>query len=220
MRNGKNPNPFGKKRPRRQFVRYCLGGTVLLPSVSVNMSPSLFEVIDGRKSTRTFRALSLEEISNVLWYSAKVNAVKVINGEIFSHRPTPSAGAIHPIDVLISLQSENARCLYYYDPFQHCLRLLELNISELASFIKHVNNCLNLGAGTLIWFLGDQRRTGAFYANPSSLIWRDAGALILGFQLAATALNIGSCAIGTLARPYIDNLFGKKATSAGGLILG
>ena len=73
----------------------------------------------------------------------------------------------------------------------------------------------------LVWFVAHVKRTQAAYINPESLVWKDAGALIMMFQLVATAFDIKSCPVGTLGEPIPSEMFGgAKIISAGECLSG
>jgi SagB-type dehydrogenase family enzyme len=220
---GKNPRPRKKSQSSKNYSYFFDENIVILPQPGDKVVVSFFDVINARKSERFFSELSLYQISNLLWYSAKVkDAFAVENGNILTHRNSPSAGAIHPIDILVSLSSPlKERVLYYYNPFEHKLIKLKFNPLLLHKFFVHVSSNLKLDNGMLVWFVAHIKRTQAAYINPESLVWKDAGALIMMFQLVATAFDIKSCPVGTLGEPILSEMFGgAKLISAGGMLVG
>ncbi|RZL06161.1 MAG: hypothetical protein EOO89_24765, partial [Pedobacter sp.] len=179
------------------------------------------ELISARKSGRSFLHLELEQLADLLWYSAKsIETFCNDKGYVTSHRSSPSAGARHPIDLLIHRPQVGG--LEYYNPFEHSLCALGLEEEIVLQFIGHIQVSMPDQSGTLIWFLAHPNRTTAKYENADSLIWRDAGALIQSIQLTAAAMGLGSCAIGTLGEPFLSMMFDQNATilSAGGIIVG
>lgn len=223
MPAGKNPEPRKRLKKIVAFT-YPVEEYIPLPKIRYSLKPTFLQIINNRKSERKFAKLTLKQISNLLWHSSKVKTVSVTNeNQILTHRNVPSAGAIHPIDIFISLPEEfEKRILYYYDPFTHKLAKVKLSKAALLLFFQNVNNNLDIKDATLIWFAANINRTESKYKNPESLIWRDAGALVMLFQLVATALKIKSCPIGTLANPFFSDLFPKNNNiiSAGGLLFG
>ncbi|WEK34733.1 MAG: nitroreductase family protein [Candidatus Pseudobacter hemicellulosilyticus] len=221
MPAGKNPNPR-KKIQNTPTFHYKIGEYILLPEILDTNQILFFTVLKRRRSTRSFGKLSLNELSTLLWHSAKVQKLFVSeNGAILSHRPAPSAGGIHPIDVFVSLPTLiNERKLLLYDPIGHRLGRLIINPVDESSFFEEVNNCLQMDNGTLIWFGAYMASTALKYHNPESLVWRDAGALLMTFQLVATALGIASCPVGTLGEPFFFNSLDKMVLSSGGVLVG
>lgn len=178
-----------------------------------------------RKSSRIFRPITLAELGSVLWYSAKVKSTFLQkNGYILTHRGTPSAGARHPIDIII-LNSNflESNYFYYYNPFEHSLNKLNSSGSDIATLFKtHINEIVQINNATIIWFVAHVNRTAAKYENAQSLIWRDAGALINNIQMTCTAIGLNSCSIGSLGEPFISNFFHDEpdVVGAGGLLIG
>jgi SagB-type dehydrogenase family enzyme len=144
------------------------------------------------------------------------------DGYISSHRPAPSAGARHPIDLIISLPNNFENDLYYYNAFDHTLNKLEVEKILVSSFMNHINDIISIDDGTIIWFVAHPERTESKYENAQSLIWRDAGALIYCLQLTCTAFKINSCPIGSLGEPFISKMFEERGQviGVGGLLLG
>lgn len=219
---GKNPKPRLRIK-KITFFQYKIDNYISLPKPSRVSNSRFLNVLLARNSQKKFNKLSLNKISSLLWYSAKVKKVILANDSlILTHRGAPSAGGIHPIDIFISLPAISNRVLYYYDPYLHKLGKIDVNQSELVSFFDMVSKNLNFRNATIIWFGADMQRTEQKYQNSNSLVWRDAGALIMLFQLVATAFKIKCCPIGTLGEPYFSSLFKhhKKFVSAGGLMIG
>lgn len=200
---------------------YPISYTKRLPRLSHHYLSDFFELTRLRTSEKNLKDLSASQLSDLLWYAAKViNTHYQENGYILSHRPSPSAGARHPIDLLIITPSENS-VFQYYNPFDHSLNSLKLDETLFAEFFAHINSNITIGKGTVIWLIAHVNRTSAKYDNPVSLVWRDAGALLQILQMTATAMGLGSCPFGTLADPFIDKLFTDATIiSCGGIIIG
>lgn len=221
MQVGKNPEPRKKYRKIKSF-HYEFEECIYLPQIHKIKPIDFFEVLNKRKSERIFKKIFLHQLSGLLWYAAKAKKIFLSEyGTILSHRAAPSAGAIHPIDIFISLpETIENRKLYYYDPYTHKLGKLVFKTRSLHSFFKNINDCLVADQATIIWFAAHLARTSVKYKNSESLVWRDAGSLIATIQLVATALRMKSCPVGTLGEPFFSNAFNNNLFSAGGILLG
>ncbi|HEX8377687.1 MAG TPA: nitroreductase family protein [Pedobacter sp.] len=178
-------------------------------------------VISVRKSTRLFRQLKLAQIGDILSYVAKVqDTYQQDNGYILTHRATASAGARHPVDIIINTPVLSKGDFYYYNPFEHSLN--NLKEFEGSNLTRHVNNIVDTTNATIIWFVAHKYRTQAKYSNADSLVWRDAGALINGIQMVCGAMGLNSCPIGSLGEPFISDYFNNQEgiVGAGGLLIG
>jgi SagB-type dehydrogenase family enzyme len=214
-------NPLPKKSEDMvETFNYPVSATILFGKPAEHHM-DYFELTRLRKSVRDLSALSIKQLGDLLWFAAKIIHTHVqTNGYILTSRPSPSAGARHPVDLLIITPSQS-NVVSYYNPFEHSLNELKLDEGLTSPFIDHINESLPIGDATIIWLIAHSDRTAAKYTNPESLIWRDAGALLQSIQMTCTALGIGSCPIGSLAEPFISQLFNPVTIiSAGGIIIG
>lgn len=216
-----NPAPRKKEKSTKEFA-YPISEQIVLPKPVASLPVKSFvDVINGRKSTKIFRELNLSEISNILWISAKVKALSVQdNGYILTYRSAPSAGARHPIDIVLQFEKNNE--LFYYNPFDHSINKLRINFRIANALNIHTRKILNTKLGMMVWFIAHEGRTAAKYINHKSLVWRDAGACIYCFQLTCAALGVNSCPVGTLGEPYLSKAFQKfgKVYGVGGIMIG
>ena len=216
----RNPAPKLTENAVAAF-NYPIGGIIPLAEPSHDYNFNFFDLSRLRRSNKNLSALAGRQLDELLWFAAKVSQVHFQpNGYTLTHRPSASAGARHPIDLLVVKPSQ-PNLLNYYNPFEHTLNTLKLDETMAGNFISHVNENIVIGDATLIWFVAHPERTAAKYDNSQSLIWRDAGALLHCIQSTCAAMGLGSCPVGTLAEPYISQLFKNAAIlSAGGIIVG
>jgi SagB-type dehydrogenase family enzyme len=223
MLDGNNPEPRKSIRPA-QPLYYPVGNLIPLPKANTPSNRIFIEVLGNRISERVFQKMSIQDLSNLLWYAAKIKSVSITTkNQIITHRPSPSAGSLHPIDIFLSLpQTIKKRQLYYYDPFIHKIGRLVVDKHILFDFLSTINDCLESTNATVIWFVGVPQIVSSKYKNHASLLWRDAGSLLMTVHLTAYALGLKSCAVGTLGQPFLSRLFEKnyKIISAGGLLVG
>ena len=216
-----NPTPR-KSSKQADLFRYPIVDKKLIlrrPGENEHIS-NFFETLAQRKSITKLGALNSHDLDYLLWYACRVKDIAVDNGYILSHRPSPSAGAIHPIDILVHHPANDF--LYYYSPLDHSLYQLDFEKERTDSFLSHISVAFPSRQATLLWFVAHSYRTEKYYGDHESLIWRDSGALVQTLQLTATALGLGSCPVGTLAEPYVTHLHGnfKSISSGGGIIVG
>ena len=164
-----NPTPKEEEEIVPEF-KYPITEILILPRPEFDEVNNFWNVLKDRKSSRHFKQISLNEISKVLWASAKVNELIVQdNGYILSHRASPSAGARHPIDIIILSPCLNgASSFYYYNPFEHSLNKLNLDDFILHQFKNHLNSIMELQESTIFWFLGHPTRTESKYQDSIS----------------------------------------------------
>lgn len=178
----------------------------------------LEKIVSARRTRRTFGSLSREQLAFFLWLSCRtLTRGNDCIGFPITQRPAPSAGAIHPIHLLLS---ENEKWLRY-DSDRHGLLLLEKAGSVLAELRQAVTQVVEPEAGTVLLFVAEPGKTYAKYKCGDSLIWRDAGVLIGHMALVAEALNLNFCPLGITGEPWISKLADQhQLVGVGAALLG
>ena len=160
--------------------------------------PRLFsDVAEERRSVREMSRLRLKDVVNTIAYICLPRFRKRGDATVRSKRLAMSAGALHPISVVLVHPGQLIRA-FVYEPLTHSLNMLRANVTDLNMLVDQARLILPDSDGTLIAFLADPSKTDACYENGSSLLWRDAGALIQSTALAAAAFGQAFCPLGVL----------------------
>ena len=181
------------------------------------LSPSaeFFAALIGERQTRyEFGALSMQTLGTLLLLTCRVKSVGGSPmGFPLSKRPAPSAGAIHPIHVVVHLP--DSPVLYRYDPYAHVLCELTCGVEtrELRRAMSEVVDC---GRGVLLMFVAEFGLTEAKYENAGSLVWRDAGVLQGYFSMAAEALSLRFVPLGVTGEPWASAIVGRPGLAGVG----
>jgi SagB-type dehydrogenase family enzyme len=202
-----------------EFQYHFAGAKLYLPRPTISMGRSFIEVLEGRRSRRLFGRLSAQRLSLLLWYAARTRAShQESSGFLWQHRPAPSAGGRHPVDILVAGQRETA----LYDPISHSLHPLHNGDLIADGLVSLTNEVVPVQQATILWFVAQPARTASKYANAESLIWRDAGALLTVISLVAEALDLNCCAIGATGDPWLSGAleFGEDLHGLGGCLVG
>lgn len=157
--------------------------------------------LEARRSHRVMSRAPLREVVNAIAFGVRPR--ERIEGDALgrSLRPSPSAGAIHPIDVLLVHGSSR---VFRYAPLAHQLQMLCITRREyLEAFLEDCRQVLPDAAGTAIVLVGEMNRVAAAYTRPESLLWRDAGVLLQTLALVATAYRLAFCPLGILGTPVV-----------------
>ena len=165
---------------------------------------SFTATLEARRSQRTMSRAALREIVNAIAFGVRPR--EEVEGDRFGRtlRPSPSAGAIHPIDVLLV---HGPTRVFRYAPLTHQLQALHVLARErLEAFISDCREILPEASGTGIVLVGDINRVAALYERPESLLWRDAGVLLQTLALVATAYRLAFCPLGILGTPVVRAL--------------
>ncbi len=217
-----DPTPRKKLNSFEPFI-YPIGNTIKLSS-STNSIPrelNFLDVMYTRRSKKVHEIPTLEEISEVLYHSCRIMEIDTDeSGIILTKRMTPSGGSRHPIDLLISFPERN-RAISLYNPLSHSLSSLKVETNNKNSFLDKVCDNLDISNSCLVWFSIQIEKCSSKYINPSSIYWKDLGALLYCIQLFANYFGLKSCPLGTLALSEFNTLFNtSKLTSGGGIIIG
>lgn len=185
--------------------------------------PSLFtDVFEARRSDREMSRAPLREIINVVAFGTRPRFVLANDTLKRTRRPTPSAGAIHPVDVVL-IDWRVAPRVMRYDSFSHQLELLEAVESpkDLTNLVHATEQILPRARATAIVLLCDTTRVAAAYDNSDTLFWRDAGALLQTLFLTATAFRLAFCPLGILGHEVVRALgLEHRFTAAGVALIG
>lgn len=156
---------------------------------------SFCDVVNGRRSQRIFGTLDSSDLSTLLWLSERViDRQASAFGRDLTLRPAPSAGALHPIHLLMCTAQN--RCWQRYDPFTHALVEVPKGVIAVEAAVHAVQPALAVDRGTLIWLAAESSLTAAKYENSESLVWRDAGALLSQLGLVSSLLGLNFCSLG------------------------
>lgn len=179
-----------------------------------------FEVVESRITRREFSLLDDASLSSLLWHSCRTKEqVRSNYGFALEHRPVQSAGAIHPIHLLIG--SRESGTLARYDPVGHMLETLDSASVAFMHLWNEAQEVLDASEATIVIFAAEPRKTAAKYANPSSLVWRDAGVLLGHLALVSEALNINFVPLGITGDRWIKLLdYGQPLVGVGVALIG
>lgn len=212
-------------RPR---VKPSPAGTLNVPAIGVVRlaRPSLdlrgqpfFDVLNSRVTRYGSNKVALGELSELLWHSARQRPAAEAGSRARDHRAYPSAGGIHPVEILVQDIAGQPTYLYRYEPRNHSLIILKNPASLCESLQIEASSCLATRPATLIWLVVVPDRTAAKYENASSLVLRDVGLVLGTIGLTATAMGLWPVPLGVTGEPFVsrDLKWSLPAFGAGGL---
>jgi SagB-type dehydrogenase family enzyme len=191
-------------RPRQQRssiprVTWQTRGRIGLPAPTSPPSIGLAEALDFRTSTRVLGRPSFAQVGALLWLAARTKYL----GDGWSLRPAPSAGGLHPTELLLFM-ARGASVIYRYDPDLHALEGLPTPVAKQARF--EVLELLPAWKGAAIVLVSDAALTFAKYTNAESLVWRDAGSFLTALHLAAVGVDLAFTQLGILGEVLLPAL--------------
>jgi len=180
-----------------------------LPSPVISVDPGIWEVFGKRRSFRDYRqeSLSLKELANLLWAAQGVTS----QAPAPWFRTAPSAGALHPIDTyLVINRVEDLEAGVY-----------RLNVADFALEPKKAGDfsmriaeaALNQdmarkAAVVFVWVAVIQRSRQKYRQRAYRYIYLDSGHIAQNLYLAATAMNLGCCAIAAFYDEEVNQIVG------------
>lgn len=176
-----------------------------------------------RRSVREMMPAPLRSVLSLVGWVTVARAIRLDDPLGRTRRLTPSAGALHPVDVVVVAGGRRLPVLLRVDPVTARVDVLsERRTGRAARLLVRLPVLLPRARGTLLVLLADRARTAAAYRRPDSLFWRDAGALLSSLQIAAGSLGLVACPTGLLGHEVADALFpgSGRVVPVGTLLVG
>jgi SagB-type dehydrogenase family enzyme len=204
------PDPDHRPPPHRRYPgapRMALGGA------DDPIAGSFAQVVAERRSARTFTSapLTRRDLGRLLWSSAAVRGLAQLEGEWYQTRPTPSAGALHPLELFLGAPRVEglAPGRYHYDPQAHELERLGDGPDQGAlSEAAFGQPALEGGALVLAFLCVPTRSMWKYGQRGYRFLLLEAGHLAHQLCLAAGALGVGSLLVGGFVDEEVHRLFG------------
>ena len=189
-----------------QKAEWVATGVLERPITEWRAERSFDEVMELRRSPSVIGEVSLECTLGFVTHVFRTREVG--QGENFglARKPSISAGALHPIDVLVVAGPEVREPILFDDPNSKCLTLSVKCPKTLANAVADCREILPTARGHLLLFTGDRRRVAGKYRPAESLLWRDAGAALQTCAMAAFAYGFAFCPLGDTGRAILDQL--------------
>ncbi len=178
------------------------GNELLLAPIARPLHRPLGSVLKNRRSERRFGPLNIADLATLLTAAGRVKSwAEEEDGYQMSFRRAPSAGARHPHELAVFVHRVRTLRpgLWHFDAARCALVFREPPSvrSELA--LQAVNAAVGLttAAPVTIFAVAHMQRTLSRYPAGSTLVWRDAGALLGLLHLVASGIGLASCIAGT-----------------------
>ncbi|MBO9548924.1 nitroreductase family protein [Pseudomonas sp.] len=212
-------DPVPRSTPERYTpIDWRVGEVHQLPTPTQALDRPFGEVLDTRATHRTFGVVDDEQLGAFLWSTCRTRGSAASHlGFDLEHRAAPSAGATHPVHVVVSRPAD--RRWWLYQPDQH--RLAELKDADvvLGGLYKLSLEVLTGGDATRLLLLAEPGKTLGKYQNGCSLVWRDAGVLLGVMSLTAAAQGLHFCPLGITGDPWARALADQGQLAGVGLAL-
>jgi len=191
------------------YKRYPDAPTIALSSPEVGDGPSLWKMLNERRSRRQFQDVLLDEsdFSQLLWAAQGITERR----RGIELRTAPSAGALYPVETYVVVHDVEGvpAGIYHYDVSGHQLEQLEKGDfrREIARAALD-QRMAGLAKVVFVWTAVFERSTWKYRQRAYRYVYLDAGHIAQNVALAAVALGLGSCQIAALYDEEANALLG------------
>lgn len=196
------------QKPRRPQTTHA-EASIPLPAPETRGTVSVEEAISRRRSIREYskQPLTLRELSQLLW------AAQGITEHKWKLRAAPSAGATYPIEVYVVVGEDDVVGLspgvYQYIPDGHELRLLFLgDVRDQLSSASLGQAWVAQAPVDLVITAVYERTTMRYGDRGVRYVHMEAGHVAENIYLEATALNLGTVAVGAFEDEEVQKALG------------
>ena len=211
-RERQTPEPLAEKAVPAGAKRIAL---VPLTDIHLGDMP-VREAIAARRSTREFTdaALSLEELSFLLWATQGITAVqRDDSGAIVQRfRAAPSGGARYPLETYLAINRVNGLPpgIYRYLPADHQLVVVreDAQISTKLQTACYGTPAVGGAAVVFVWSAVPYRTEWKYTYLAHRMIAMEAGHVCENLYLAAQSCGTGCCAALSYDQRHVDELLG------------
>jgi len=174
-----------------------------MPHVKKDDDHGFFDVLDSRRST-VGESISDSQLATLLWNSTRFRSSGSGRfGMDWESRSAPSAGGLHPIQILC-LPLGTTKFAGIYDVKKHEIFRPQKDITPSCDCnASNVKKLADARKGTTLQLIADQSKIDACYEDSESLLLRDSGALSSVICLVATACNLKSVILGRMGTKYV-----------------
>lgn len=195
-----DPVPVGE----RNYSEYAwpVVGSVEFEPFRAPVGRTFVDVFENRRTVRQLTVAPKELVVGTLLYATMARAWKMQDTLGRSRRPAMSAGALHPISILV-----------FDDTGTYRLNTESCSLDELgfpgdarSAWLAKCSSVLPGACGTLLVLVADLARPMSAYMHCETLVWRDAGAVLQTIGLTAELFGLGFCPLGILGNEVVSAL--------------
>ncbi len=213
---GKNP-VFGKSVPL--YKAYPDAAKIKLPE-PVSTGKVLEDVVTQRHSVRSFadKPLGLDQLARLL-LTADGLSHKQGNWEM---RSAPSGGALYPIELYLIVSRVEAleKGLYHFQVSDSSLELVGAgDFAQAVHVASNEQSAVGNSPVTIIMSARFDRSTVKYSDRGYRYTYMEAGCICQNIYLQATALGMGTVAVGAFNDDALNELLGIDGQSEAGLLI-
>lgn len=171
----------------------------------LDSSAKFSDVILGRRTNRECVPMDLRDMLAFVQMAMRPHQAGTGQNSGRLRKFSVSAGALHPIEVLVVSGPNVSEPIIYLDARNsfgtvpvRSAGLFESELDDLSKILPR--------SGHHLLFIANQRHVSQAYERPVSLLWRDAGAVLQTFSLLAAASDCSFIPLGVTGTAILDAL--------------
>jgi SagB-type dehydrogenase family enzyme len=212
----KNPL-WGKQVPL--YKEYPDVAKIQLPEPGIT-DASLETVVSQRKSIRSFadKSLTVEQLSRLL---VTADGLTHTSGS-WQMRSAPSGGALYPIDIYVIVSSVEslAKGLYHFQVSDSSLELVRKgDFAETVHVASNEQTAVGSSPITIIVTARFDRSTAKYSDRGYRYTYMEAGCICQNIYLQATALQLGTVAVGAFNDDSLNGFLDVDGQSEAALLM-
>ena len=188
-------------------ARWAATGVMERAGAEWRAHKSFDEVMELRRSPSVIADVSLDCTLGFLEHVFRAREGGQGENLGLARKPPISAGALHPIEVLVVAGPQVQEPILLSERNNKWLTLPVKCPDTLANAVADCREILPTARGHLLLFAGDRRRVADKYWPAESLLWRDAGAALQACAMAACAYEFAFCPLGDTGRAILEQLY-------------
>lgn len=180
------------------------------PSKTIIRENNFHKLVENRKTIRKYTGdiLRIDELSYLLWSTQGIKSLSA-NG-LASFRTVASGGARHPFETYLAVEKvEGLRPgIYRYLPIEHELLLVreDNNLRDKITEASLGQSFMEDASVQFIYSCIPYRTEWRYAKEAHKIILVDLGIISHSVYMSATALNLGTCAVGAYDQKIMDDL--------------
>jgi hypothetical protein len=210
-----DPQPLGDG-PYADYT-WPVESSTLFEPLNAPFGRAFIDVFEQRRSTRALSPAPLKLTVGALLFALTPRFWKEGDALRRSRRPALSAGALHPISVLLF----DDLAVFRLNAESCMLEKLAFPTSVRDAWVSKCQRVLPAANGTFLALVADMARPMSAYARSETLVWRDAGAMLQTLALVAELFELRFCPLGILGNEVVSAFpSGQQLLAVGAAAIG
>lgn len=183
---------------------WAITSSFSVPLLQPEETPTLFDTLTHRRTRRESEPLALNDVLSLLQFAMQTREFGEGDNAGRLRKVTVSAGALHPIEVLVVSGPDVSEPIIYSDEYD-TFGTVQFRSPDCA--INQIDQLMAIAPqakGHLILLVANLRHVSQAYEEPISLLWRDGGAVLQTFSLISAALGYAFVPLGPTGRSLLE----------------